>query len=41
MNREEGFKERIRVNIESYPFAADEMLLKLEFGNKAISKKKR
>ena len=41
MNREDkGFKERIKVNIESYPFDADEMLLKLEFGDKAISKKR-
>ena len=41
MNREDkGFKERIKVNIESYPFDADEMLLKLEFGDKAIAKKR-
>lgn len=41
MNREDkGFKERIKVNVESYPFDADEMLLRLEFGDKAITKKR-
>lgn len=41
MNREDKeFRERIKVNIESYPFDADEMLLKLEFGDKVTSKKR-
>lgn len=33
MNREDkGLRERIKVNIEDYPFTAEEMLLNAEFG---------
>lgn len=41
MNREdEGFRKRIKVNIESYPFGADETLLNFEFRNKITSEKR-